>query len=259
MKILGIIPARLASKRFPDKPLKEIHGMPMVGHVYNRVKMCNEFQEIFVTSCDKEINEYIRTIGGNAIYTSKNHKRPSDRAAEALQKIEEKLKTKFDIVVIISADEPMITSQMIANALSPIMIDYKIKIVNLMTEIKSMADFNSENTIKVVVDINNNAIYFSREPIPSNKKGGTGFPMLKQIGIYTFRRDFLLEFNKTPQTPLEIVESIDMMRVIENGMKVKMVFSERITYSVDIPENLTKVKKLMLDDYYTKKYITSLN
>ena len=259
MKILGIIPARLASKRFPKKPLKEILGMPMIGHVYNRVKMCNDFQEIFVASCDKDINDYINSIGGNTILTSQKHKRPSDRAAEALQKIEDKLKTKFDIVVIISADEPMLTSQMIANVISPILVDDSINIATLMTEIKSMEDFKSENTIKVVVDINNNAIYFSREPIPSNKMGATGFPMLKQIGIYTFRREFLLEFNSTPQTPLEIVESIDMMRIIENGMKVRMVFSEKITYSVDIPENLAKVKKLMLDDYYTKKYLTSLN
>ena len=259
MKIIGIIPARLASKRFPNKPLEDIHGMPMIGHVYHRSKMCTDLQEVYVATCDKKIADYITGIGGSVIMTSDEHIGATDRTAEAVLKIEAEINEKIDIVVMLQADEPLLSNQMIANALSPLIIDEKINIVNLMTEIRTEEEFQSPNIIKTVVDINNFALYFSREPIPSLKKGSAGFPSLKQVCIIPFRRDFLLEYSAMAPTPLEIAESIDMMRILENGMKVKMVFSEKETHSVDAPEDLKKVKKLILEDFYTKKYLTGLN
>ena len=259
MKIIGIIPARLAAERLPNKPLKDIHGMPMLGHVYHRSLMCKDLHELYVTTCDEKIASYIKSIGGKVIMTSDKHKRAIDRAAEATKIIEEQTKEETDIVVVIAGDEPMITDQMIANALSPMIIDETLNIVNLMTEIKNIEEFNSPDSIKVVVDINNYALYFSREPIPSRKKGASGFPMLKRVGVMPIRRDFLFEFSKMIPTPLEIVESIALMRIIENGIRVKMVFSETLSYSVDSMDDLEFVKEKMKTDYLTKKYLTNPN
>ena len=259
MKIIGIIPARLAAKRLPNKPLEDILGIPMLGHIYHRSNMCNDLQELYVTTCDEEIANYIKGIGGKVIMTSEKHNRAIDRLSEAVIKIEEQTNEKIDIVVMISGDEPMVTEQMISNALSPMIIDEELNVVSLMTEIKNIDEFNSPNSIKVVVDINNYALYFSREPIPSRKKGATGFPMLKRVGVLPIRKDFLLKFSEMVPTPLEIVESIALMRIIENGIKVKMVFSESRSYSVDSPEDLSLVKELMKNDYVTKKYLTGLN
>jgi len=255
MKIIGIIPSRLDSKRLPDKPLADINGIPMIGHVYKRSKLCKDIEEIYVATCDQEIADYIETIGGKCIMTSNTHQSAFDRTAEALMKIEKITKEKSDIVVMIQGDEPMVTPQMLANSLSPIIMDSSVSIVNLMAEIKSEEEFLDINEIKVVVDVNNYALYFSREPIPSSKSGALGFPRLKLISVTPFRRDFLLDYNEMMQSPLEIIEHIDMMRIIENGYKVKMVLTETDTYSVDTKDDLERVKTLMKDDYFLKKYI----
>ncbi len=255
MKIIGIIPSRLDSKRFPDKPLADINGIPMIGHVYKRSKLCKDLSEIYVATCDKEIANYIESIGGKYIMTSDTHNSAFDRTAEALIEIEKQTKEKPDIVVMIQGDEPMVTPEMLANSLSPIIMDSGVSIVNLMAEIKSEEEFKDPNEIKVVVDVNNNALYFSREPIPTSQRGTSGFPRLKLISITPFRREFLLDYNEMMQSPLEIIEHIDMMRIIENGYKVKMVLTESETYSVDTPQDLNKVKELMKDDYFVRKYI----
>ncbi len=259
MNIIGIIPARLASKRFPNKPLADIHGMPMIGHVYKRVEMCKDLSAVYVATCDIEIYNYIKSIRGNVVMTKIDHESSSDRTAEALQKIEKELKTTFDIVVMIQGDEPMITYDMIGNALSPIILDEEINVVNMMSEIKTTEEFYDPNVVKVVVDIYNFALYFSREAIPSSKMGASGFPMLKRVNVIPIRRDFLLNFNNIPQTPLEIVESIGMMRLIENGLKVKMVMTDIITYAVDTHKDLEIVREKMKNDMIMWKYITNLN
>jgi len=255
MKIIGIIPSRLDSKRFPGKPLADINGIPMIGHVYKRSKLCKDMEEVYVATCDKEIADYVESIGGKYVMTSSTHQSAFDRTAEALMEIEKITKEKPDIVVMIQGDEPMVTPQMLANSLSPIIMDSSVSIVNLMAEIKSEEEFMDNNEIKVVVDVNNYALYFSREPIPSSKSGASGFPRLKLIAVTPFRRDFLLDYNEMMQSPLEIIEHIDMMRIIENGYKVKMVLTETETYSVDTIEDLERVKKMMKDDYFLQKYV----
>jgi len=259
MKIIGIIPARLASTRFPNKPLADIHGVAMIGHVYQRSIMCKDLSYVYVATCDKQIYDYIKSINGNVVMTEKDHESSADRTSEAVLKIEKELKTTFDIVVMIQGDEPMITSDMIGIALSPLIMDDSINVVNLMSEIQSVEEFNNPNVVKVVVDINNFAIYFSREPIPSSKMGAYGFPMLKRVNIIPFQRDFLINFNSIAQTPLEIIESISMMRLIENGLKVKMVMTEIITHSVDSEEDLELIRELMKDDLLMIKYNAQLN
>lgn len=254
MKIIGIIPARMASSRFPGKPLAKICGLEMLGHVYLRSKMCSRLDEVYVATCDPEIEHYIKSIGGKTIMTKLTHERASDRCAEALEKIECEIGKKVDIVVIIQGDEPMTFPSMIDQAIEPMIKDKTIKVVNLMGPIESIEELTDPNEVKVVIDQNNYALYFSREPIPSLKKTTQKITIHKQVCIIPFRRDFLYEFNQLPSTPLEQIESIDMLRVLENGQKVKMVKIDQQTYSVDTPEDLAFVEKEMLKDPLFKKY-----
>ena len=254
MKIIGIIPARMASSRFPGKPMADIHGIPMIGHVYLRSKMAKILDDVYVATCDNEIYDYITSIGGKAVMTSDKHERASDRAAEAMEKIEEKEGYTADIVVMIQGDEPMLYPDMIEKAIEPMKNDNEIKIVNLLGELKTIEEFEDPNEVKVVIDKNSFALYFSREPIPSRKKGISEVPMYKQVCIIPFRRDFLIEYNKLEQTPLEKIESVDMLRVLEYGYKVKMVPVEYQTYSVDTEADLRKVSKLMENDKLISSY-----
>lgn len=254
MKIIGIIPARMASSRFPGKPLAEIRGIPMIGHVYFRSKMSNLLDEVYIATCDQEIMEYARSIGAPAIMTSASHERASDRAAEAMQKIEADLEEKMDIVVMIQGDEPMIYPEMIDDAVRPLQQDPTILVSNLMARLGTKDEHEDPNEVKVVVDQEGFALYFSREAIPSRKKGVVDVPMLKQVCIIPFRRDFLLKFNNLKPTPLEIIESVDMLRVLEHGYKVKMVMSDHHTYSVDTPEDLECVNFNMVHDELMKQY-----
>jgi 3-deoxy-manno-octulosonate cytidylyltransferase (CMP-KDO synthetase) len=254
MYIIGIIPARMASSRFPGKPMADINGIPMIGHVYLRSKLNKTLNDVYVATCDNLIKDYIKSIGGKAVMTADTHERASDRTAEAMLTIEKETGRKVDIVVMIQGDEPMIYPEMIDEALAPIMEQEDILVTNLMADLKTKEEHDDVNEVKVVVDKNNFALYFSREPIPSRKKGVANIRMLKQVCIIPFRRDFLIEFNSWKQTPLEIIESVDMLRVLEYGNKVKMVFTEYDTYSVDTLEDLKKVEKKMAEDKLYKKY-----
>jgi len=248
MNIIGIIPARMASSRFPGKPMAKICGIPMIGHVYLRTRMCQRLTQTYVATCDKEIFDYIESIGGKPIMTADTHERCSDRTAEAMLKIELDIGGKVDIVVMVQGDEPMVTPEMIEAAVEPMLKDESINVVNLMAKINTPEEFEDPNEVKVVTDLKNRALYFSREPIPSRKKGITDVPMLKQVCIIPFRRDYLIKFNSMASTPLEKIESVDMMRILENGDDVYMVFTDTNSVSVDTPADLEKVVKLMAKD-----------
>ena len=254
MKILGIIPARMNSSRFKGKPMAKILGIPMIGHCYLRSKMCKELSHLYVATCDEEIFDYIQSIGGKAIMTSNSHERATDRAAEAMLKIEKEYQVKFDAIVMIQGDEPMLVPQMISESFTPIINDKEIKVVNLMSEIDNDDEFNDPNEVKVVVNKRNEALYFSREAIPSKKKYEDKITKLKQVCIISFKRDYLIKFNEMPQTNLEIIESVDMMRVIENDEIVKMVLTQSKSWSVDTEEDLKKVEQRMINDQLIKLY-----
>lgn len=252
--IVAIIPARMASSRFPGKPMAKIHNIPMIGHVYFRIKMCSLLSETYVATCDQEIYDYVTSVGGKAVMTADTHERCSDRTAEAMLKIESETGDKVDIVVMVQGDEPMVTPKMIEQAVTPMLNDSLIQVLNLMARINTLEEFEDPNEVKVVTDLNNNAVYFSREPIPSRKKGVEDVPMLKQVCIIPFRRDYLLKFNEMPETPLERIESVDIMRVIEHGDKVRMVFCDEQTLSVDTQEDLNRVVYMMNHDSLIKQY-----
>jgi len=249
MNILAIIPARLGSSRFPGKPLVKIIGKPMIGHVYERVASCVTLMKTVVATCDQEIIDYIESIGGNSVMTSNKHERASDRCAEALAYIEKKDGIKYDIIVMVQGDEPMTHPEMITEAVMPMLKDSSILVTNLLGEINSQEEFDDRNCIKVVTDMNSDALFFSREPIPT-RKNTEKIEMKKQVCVIPFTRKFLLEYTKLEPTPLEIIESIDMMRVLENGLKVRMIPTKYNTHAVDTIDDLKKVENLMKDIKY---------
>jgi 3-deoxy-manno-octulosonate cytidylyltransferase (CMP-KDO synthetase) len=246
VKVIAIIPARMGSSRFPGKPMATILGKPMIGHVYERVAKSKRLEATYVATCDEEIFDYVKSIGGNAVMTGSHHERASDRCAEALEIIESNSGFRYDIVVMVQGDEPMTHAEMIDESIEPMLNDEKVLVTNLLGEIVDIAEFEDRNCIKVVTDLKNNAIYFSREPIPTRAKQSE-VPMKKQVCVIPFRRDFLIEYTKMKPTPLEIVESVDMMRILEHGYHVRMIPTKYKSYSVDTPSDLKRVEAKMKD------------
>ena len=251
MKIVAIIPARMGSSRFPGKPLAPILGCPMIEHVYRRAMMCQGLDEVYVATCDAEIFESVESFGGRAIMTASTHERASDRVAEAAADLE------VDVVVMIQGDEPMTHPQMIADSLAPFHSgDPDIACVNLTARITNQKEFEDPNTIKVVMDGAGFALYMSREPIPTRQiQNFDRIPAFKQVCIIPFTAAALQEFSRLSPTPLEIAESVDMMRFIEHGRKVKMVETSFATHAVDTPADLTYVEGLLAQDPLTQKYL----
>ena len=244
MNVLALIPARMGSSRFPGKPMAKILGKPMIGHVYERVAKSPLLKGTAVATCDREIFDYVTSIGGKAVMTANTHERASDRCAEALLKLEQEYHTRYDIVVMVQGDEPMTHPDMITQAVEPMQADSSIQVVNLLGKIKTLAEFEDRNCIKVVCDLHDNALYFSREPIPTRCKVDE-IPMGKQVCIIPFRRDFLIQYNQLPPTPLEMAESVDMMRVLEHGLRVRMIPTTHDSHAVDTLEDLIRVSALM--------------
>jgi 3-deoxy-manno-octulosonate cytidylyltransferase (CMP-KDO synthetase) len=212
--------------------------------------MCESLDEVYVATCDRQIFDAIEGFGGKAIMTSDVHQRASDRVAEVAEGVE------ADIFVLVQGDEPMTLPEMIDRAVEPMLKDPEVKCVNLSKRITSVESWQDPNTIKVVTDLNKDALYFSRQPIPTGHILGAGnIPVFKQVCIIPFRRDTLLAYASLEPTPLEESESIDMMRFLEHGYKVRMVETEYDTFSVDTPEDLERVQGMMRTDELTLSYL----
>jgi 3-deoxy-manno-octulosonate cytidylyltransferase (CMP-KDO synthetase) len=254
MKIVAIIPARMGSTRFPGKPIAPILGLPMIEHVYRRTAMSAKLSDVYVATCDPEIKAAAEAFGGKAIMTSALHERASDRVAEAAAGL------NADVIVMVQGDEPMVTPEMIDDAVSPFLNgDQHISCVNLTARIKTKEEFEDPNTIKVVMDTAGFALYMSREPIPTlHLQDFNQIAAFKQVCIIPFSAAALQEFSRLEPTPLEVAESIDMMRFIEHGAKVKMVETRFATQAVDTIEDLKRVEKLLRNDPLTRQYITSI-
>ena len=248
MKVIGVIPARMGSSRFPGKPLARILGFSMIEHVYRRSAMSKTLDKVYIATCDQEIADAVVGFGGEAIMTSADHERCTDRIAEATRTMD------VDIVVNIQGDEPMVFPAMIDEAVAPLMGDSKLVCSNLMASLRSREEHEDHNAVKVVFDRNYNALYFSREPIPWRKKDAKNVPMYKQVPIIAFRGDFLQTFIELEPTPLEIIESVDMLRAVEHGYQVRMVLTDKLTYGVDNQRDLERVTKLMEEDSLIDAY-----
>jgi 3-deoxy-manno-octulosonate cytidylyltransferase (CMP-KDO synthetase) len=254
MRVIGIIPARMAATRFPNKPMALIENMPMIGHCYYRSKMCKLLDEVYVATCDQEIYDYIKGIGGNAIMTSNVHERATERSAEALLNIEKILvEKKFDIIVMIQGDEPLIDPQMIEESVKPL-LDGTNTVSNLMSQLKSVEEAENPNYVKVVTSLDGKALYMSREPIPSPIKYQLPINYYRQLGLIAFTRKAILKFIELPTTRLEIIESIDMNRFLENHIHIQMTITNFDADSVDTKEDLDRVNLKMRDDQIFLKY-----
>lgn len=253
MRVVAIIPARMNSSRFPGKPLAKILDVPLIGHVYMRARMFGEFADVYVATCDKEIFDYVESIGGKAIMTSSSHDNCIDRIVEAQHLIDKQSGSVCDVIALVQGDEPLIEPEVLAVALQALKVDSTLPIANIMAPIHDIDEFRDINVVKVVVNRNLEALYFSREAIPSIQKGVKG-PWLKQTGIIFFRREALAEYCELPKQRLEACEYVDMLRFLEVGKKVKMIFTEAQCLSVDTPEDKLKVESVMRTDRYYAMY-----
>jgi 3-deoxy-manno-octulosonate cytidylyltransferase (CMP-KDO synthetase) len=254
MNVIGIVPARLGATRFPNKPMAPIHGMPMVGHCYHRTRLAPGMTAAYVATCDAPIADYVRTLGGTAVMTAVSHTRATTRTAEAMLNIEASTGVRAEVVVMVQGDEPLIAPEDIGATLQHF-ADPDVEIVNIMSRLRTLEQFVDKNNVKVVVRRNNDALYFSREPIPSPWRGLKDVPMYMQTGIIAFRRDVLLRFNEQSETRLEQIESVDMNRVLENGGRIRMVLTERATIGVDTPEELREAERVMQGDPNMARYL----
>lgn len=243
MKVLALIPARLASTRFPNKPLAQILEKSMLQHIVERVQLCKEIDQVAVATCDQEIIDHVQSLGHQAIMTSNLHQRASDRCAEAVTKLEKSKNTKYDIVVMVQGDEPMTDPRMLSDVLKPFTDDPNLQVVNLYADIQP-GEFASTNCVKVVMDLIGNALYMSRAPIPVSMDG-VERPSGKQLGLIAFRRQALQKFTELTPTPLEVNESVDMLRFLEHGIKIRMQRTIYLTHAVDIPSDIAEVERLM--------------
>jgi 3-deoxy-manno-octulosonate cytidylyltransferase (CMP-KDO synthetase) len=212
----------------------------MIEHVFRRTSACTLLDEVIIATCDDEIASAAAEFDAKFVMTSAKHARASDRVAEAIANV------PADIVVMVQGDEPMILPEMIAAAIQPLLDDPAIHCVNLASPIRSVEELNDPNTIKVVVTKAGSALFFSREPIPTPKirqfKTGDWF---KQVCVIPFRRETLQRFASLPQGPLESAESIDMLRLLENGIPVQIVKTMIYTHAVDTPDDLTLVAAML--------------
>ena len=250
MRLVAGIPARMGSSRFPGKPLAPILGISMIEHVYRRTAMCELVDSVFVATCDEEIKKAVEDFGGQAVMTSASHTRASDRIAEAIEGID------GDIVVMVQGDEPMVVPQMVGAALTPIIQDSGIQCVNLAKRIYKEEEYLDPNTIKVAMDLRGDALYFSREPVPTRRVSSfSQIPAFKQVCIIPFRREALLRFASLEPTPLEIAESVDMLRFLEHGFSVRLVETDVDTHAVDTAADLAMVESLMKQDPLVEQYL----
>jgi len=244
MKILGIIPSRYESSRFPGKPLIDIKGKSMIQRVYEQAIESTLINELVVATDDDRIYKHVNSFGGNVVMTSTKHTSGTDRCGEVLNKY-----NNFDIVINIQGDEPLIKPQQ----LDDLLMVFKNSDVKIATLIKKMTDINevlNPNRIKVVLDKNKNGIYFSRSPIPYVAKFDKNewlkhSVFWKHIGIYAWRTDVLLQLVNLPKTQLESTESLEQLRWIFNGYKIKTVETMIETPNIDTPEDLEKVLSLL--------------
>ncbi|HEX8873207.1 MAG TPA: 3-deoxy-manno-octulosonate cytidylyltransferase [Nitrosospira sp.] len=255
MKTIAVIPARMGSSRFPGKPVAKLLGRSMLEHVYKRVALSQAVNMTYIATCDEEIRKAAQDFGAAVIMTADTHERASDRVAEAVADMD------ADLVVMVQGDEPMTRPEMIDAAVEPFRHDPQLGCVNLVRCIDNKADFYDVNTIKVVMNQKGDALYMSRQPIPTApaaaRSGHADFShtlAYKQVCIIPFRHETLLDFARLPPTPLEQLESVDMLRLLEHGYRVKMVRTGFNTQAVDTPADLARVARLMESDPLLASY-----
>ncbi|VEN74481.1 3-deoxy-manno-octulosonate cytidylyltransferase [Candidatus Desulfarcum epimagneticum] len=253
-KIIGIVPARMGSSRFPGKPLYHICGRPMVEHVFRRAQFFERWDGLFLATCDEEIKEFGEAKGFPVIMTSDSHTRCLDRVAEAVEKSGSDAGPN-DIVVCVQGDEPMLRPDMIEKVIQPLMDDASVDCAVLAMQIVDDEQFRDPNTVKIIKDMNGDVLYTSRSPVPHCEKLTSNLDARRIYGILGFRWHFLRFFNSMPESPLELAESCDSNRICDNGLKQRIAPYPYIeSFSVDTPEDMEKVEEHMKNDPFLEKY-----
>ncbi len=241
--IIGIIPARFASSRLLGKPLADIGGKPMLQHTYESCLKSKLINEIIIAVDDEKVASVARNFGAKVVITPKNISTGSDRIAYVAKTL-----PAAKIIVNIQGDEPFIQGTMIDQAIEPLLFDKSVNVVTLAKRIETINELKSPSIPKVVFDYQNNALYFSRSPIPYVRDAKTNFERInnaeiyKHIGLYVFRKDSLLRFTSLEQTDLEKTEKLEQLRMLENGFKIKVVITEYDNLAVDTPEDLDRAR-----------------
>lgn len=241
-RIVAIIPARYQSSRLPGKPLADIAGRPMIEHVYRRTAEARGLDAVVVATDDPRIAEAVERFGGTARMTRSDHRTGTDRIAEVAREL------ACEIVVNVQGDLPLVEPAMIEDLIAPLTDDDRVTMSTLCSPAEP-DEYENPHVVKVVVDRHGEALYFSRSPIPFFRSGipaaGTGRAVYKHIGLYGYRRDFLLAFATLPQTPLERAESLEQLRALEHGFRIRTIETRHQTIEVDTPADLERVRRLL--------------
>ena len=240
-KVIGVIPARYKSTRFEGKALADILGKPMVQHVYERACKAKTLDKVLVATDDKRIFSAVKDFGGEVVMTSESCPTGTDRIAEVMDDLD------FDIVANIQGDEPLLDPVMVDEMIQPFFDDPEIQVSTLVQPISSEVDYRNPNVVKVSITKDWFAMYFSRASIPSNldKRWYEGLPAYRHVGLYAYKRDCLLKFTRMPKTQIEKVEKLEQLRLLENGIPIKVVETKYSTIGVDTPADLERVIKVL--------------
>lgn len=236
-KVLCVIPARFASTRLPGKPLKDIQGLPMIVRVYERARQARRLLDTVVATDDERIKAALEAAGGKAVMTRADHPTGTDRLAEVAEKYPD-----VDIILNVQGDEPLIDPALIDELAAAFDGEPELAMATVATPIEDEAERDNPNNVKVVLDKRGYALYFSRSRIPYPRKAGA--PVYKHIGIYAYRRDFLLAYARLAPTPLEESESLEQLRALENGCRIKVITTNRKFVGVDTEEDLKIVNEI---------------
>jgi 3-deoxy-manno-octulosonate cytidylyltransferase (CMP-KDO synthetase) len=238
VKVLCVIPARLNSTRLARKALIPINGKPMVRMTYEGASQCLDIEKVIVATDSEEIAAVICDCGGKVEMTDSALKTGSDRVAAVA-----KLYPEMDVIVNLQGDEPFIRPQMLSSLLKPFYTDEKVVVATLGYPLDFQKDFNNPGAVKVICDSNGDAIYFSRSPIPYFRQSGVDVPVLHHMGVYAFRRNFLLKYTTLPQTPLELTESLEQLRILEHGYKIRVSRVSERTIEINTEDDLKKARE----------------
>jgi 3-deoxy-manno-octulosonate cytidylyltransferase (CMP-KDO synthetase) len=236
LQTVAVIPARYAATRLPGKPLIDIGGQPMIEHVYRRAAAARGVDAVVVATDDPRIVEAVHGFGGVARLTSPGHATGTDRVAEVARSL------ACEIVVNVQGDEPLIEPSMIAAVVEPLLADRTVRMSTLRRPVADPLSLQNPNLVKVVVDRTGDALYFSRSPIPYVRSGPRAAAAFAHVGVYAYRREFLLQLASLPPTPLERTESLEQLRVLEHGFRIRTVETLGETLSVDTPEDVERLR-----------------
>lgn len=241
MMITVVIPARMASSRYPGKPLVPILGIPLVEHVRRRALLARGVELVVVATCDDAIKKAVEACGGYAVMTKDTHERCTDRVEESMQHL------PGDIVAMVQGDEPLLIPESVSQVVQPLLDDPALNVVNLLSPLDSTHDYANPDIVKAVCDEQGNVIYLTRAPVPFFRQQIT-VPVYRQTGIMAFRATFLERFSSLPETALEKAESVDMLRVLEHGIRIRGVVAGHTTLGVDRPEDVELVESVLCSD-----------